>query len=274
MKPELRVLAPTPIELAMMILSVVAVAVVLVLQFAPLDRDERELLLLMDTVICVIFLTRFAIGLVKAQDKWAYVRAHWIDVLSSIPAVDVLRYGRLFQVLRVLRVLRMANQVIQQLLKESTHAVLATILVTLVVVIGGSSIAILLAESNNPASNIHTAEDAIWWSLVTISTVGYGDYYPVSTAGRIISALVIVTGVSIFGGLSGLMAARLTRSGETEELHHRTVQHKLDSLEQQVQLLSAQLGALSDQLKASKSADPAPADETDPSPPPTTGACD
>lgn len=274
MKPELRVLAPTPIELAMMVLSVVAVAVVLALQFAPVNHDERELLLLIDNGVCVIFLTRFTVGLVRAKQKWAFFKTHWIDLISSIPVIDVLRYGRLFQVIRVLRILRMANQVIQQLMKESTNVVLATMLVILVLVIGGSSIAILMAEAANPHSNIHSAEDAIWWSLVTISTVGYGDYYPVTTAGRVISAVLIISGVSLFGGLTGLMAAKLTRRSETEELNHREIRHKLEQLEGDIKALSTQLGVLSADIRAKIPADSAPTDATDPSPPPKTDACD
>ncbi|EKE70249.1 ion transporter [Gallaecimonas xiamenensis] len=274
MKQEIRVLAPTPIELAMMILSILAVAVVLVLQFAPLNLDERKLLLLIDTAICIIFLGRFFIGLARAGQKWPYIRTHWIDLVSSIPAVDILRYGRLFQVVRVLRILRLANQAIRQLLRQSTHAVLATMLVILVVVIGGSSIAILLTEGQNPASNIHTAEDAIWWSLVTISTVGYGDFYPVSTAGRIVSALVIITGVSLFGGVSGLMAAKLTMRDEREEVERRALHNQLQGLEEKLAAMGGQLDTLCAELRASRQAGSAPADGTGPSPTPKTDACD
>ncbi|WKE64753.1 ion transporter [Gallaecimonas kandeliae] len=264
MKTNLRVLAPTPIELAMMVLSLLAVAVVLVLQFAPLADDERQLLIIIDTAICVIFLSRFFIGLLRAREKWPYLRTHWIDLVSSVPMVDILRYGRLFQVIRVLRILRMANQVLRQLLRESANTVLATMLVILVVVVGGSSIAILLAEGSQPGSNIKTAQDALWWALVTISTVGYGDYYPVTTAGRIISAVVIVSGVSLFGGVSGLMASRLLKDREEEELQARSLQHQVLSLEEQIKGLSDQIAELSAELKASRQPGSAPTDGTDP----------
>ncbi|WP_406664133.1 potassium channel family protein [Gallaecimonas sp. GXIMD1310] len=272
MNSQLRVLAPTPIELAMMVLSLLAVLVVLALQFAPLRPDERELLIYLDTSICVIFLSRFVIGLVRATHKWEFVRSHWIDVVASIPMVDVLRYGRLFQVIRVLRILRMANHVIRQLMHQSANAVFAIMLLTLVLVVGGSSIAILLAESGQPGSNIHTAEDAIWWALVTISTVGYGDYYPVTTAGRVITGFVIVAGVSLFGGVSGLIASRLLHSREDEDRRQRSLHNQLASLEQQVVQLQNQLTLLSNQLTAKTATAPDTTDETAPSPSAATDA--
>jgi len=68
------------------------------------------------------------------------------------------------------------------------------------------SISILQFETA-PESNIKTAEDAIWWAFVTITTVGYGDRYPVTTEGRIIAAFLMITGVALFGTFTGFIAA-------------------------------------------------------------------
>ncbi len=67
------------------------------------------------------------------------------------------------------------------------------------------AIFILQAESSAPDAEITTADDALWWVLVTISTVGYGDYYPVTDAGRFVAIFVIVAGVGVFGTLSGYL---------------------------------------------------------------------
>jgi voltage-gated potassium channel len=69
-----------------------------------------------------------------------------------------------------------------------------------------SSILILKVE-DVPDGNIKTASDALWWSFTTISTIGYGEFYPVTTAGRLIAASLIVFGVGVFGTLSGLIAS-------------------------------------------------------------------
>lgn len=65
----------------------------------------------------------------------------------------------------------------------------------------------ILQLENDPNSNIKTAEDALWWSNVTITTVGYGDKFPVTTSGRILGAALMTVGVGIFGTLTALMAS-------------------------------------------------------------------
>lgn len=75
-----------------------------------------------------------------------------------------------------------------------------------------SSIAILQVETKE-ASNIKTAEDALWWSYVTITTVGYGDKFPVTTEGRIIAMLLMTVGVGLFGTFTGYVASWLVESG-------------------------------------------------------------
>jgi voltage-gated potassium channel len=69
-----------------------------------------------------------------------------------------------------------------------------------------SSVSILQFE-DAPTSNIKTAEDAIWWSYVTITTVGYGDKFPVTTEGRIIGVILMTAGVGLFGTLTGFISS-------------------------------------------------------------------
>ncbi|MGO4999659.1 potassium channel family protein [Oceanisphaera sp. W20_SRM_FM3] len=257
MDKNVRILPPSAFDIVMMVLSIISVVLIVLHQFGPFDVDEKELLLTLDTGICVVLLSHFFYGLFSSRNKKQFLAIHWIDFIASIPAIDIFRYGRIFQVLRVLRMLRVANQVIRYLLKNSGSTMLASMLLILLVVLGGSAIAILMTEAGNPGSNIETAEDAIWWALVTISTVGYGDYYPVTTAGRVISALVILTGVSIFAGISGLVASSLLtpRAEESDRQQHAndTQQHQqvkehLYSLQQEVSQLRVEIGALTEML--------------------------
>jgi len=80
-------------------------------------------------------------------------------------------------------------------------AVLAALIVLEV-----SSLLILGAESASPDRNIKTAFDAVWWNIVTMGTVGYGDRFPVTTLGRIIGIVVIITGVALFSGITSFLA--------------------------------------------------------------------
>ncbi|MGX9461231.1 ion transporter [Shewanella sp. A14] len=208
--------APSPFELAMMVLSLVSVVIVLTITFGHLGAETNKVLFYIDTTICVIFLINFFYGLVKARNKTYYLRHHWIDFVASIPAIEALRIARIFQILRVIRLIRMSRSLIIPLLRQRKQSTLASLLVAMVLILATASVLILLVESAEPNANIQTAEQALWWALVTISTVGYGDYYPVSTVGHVIGGLVIISGVSFFGVISGYMASVFVAPDEQE----------------------------------------------------------
>ncbi|MCL1058761.1 potassium channel family protein [Shewanella gelidimarina] len=249
---------PTPFQLAMMLLSLLSVVVVLVLTFGGLDGETRRLLFFIDTSICLIFMAHFFYGLFKAEHKLSYFKHHWIDFIASIPAVEALRMARLFQILRVVRLIRMTRSLIVPMLKQRRQATLASLLVALVTILTFASVLVLIVESGVEGANIETAEDAIWWALVTISTVGYGDYYPITTAGHIIGGFVIVCGVSFFGVISGYMASVFVAPDEAEKLetHSEEIRSELhmslDRMEANQQQLLQEIESLKQAIKDTK----------------------
>ena len=79
-----------------------------------------------------------------------------------------------------------------------------------------ASILILHQESRSPGANITTGGDALWWGIVTITTVGYGDYYPVTTLGRITAVFVMFAGIGIIGALASILASVLVAPTDAE----------------------------------------------------------
>ncbi len=225
---------PSPFELAMMVLSLFSVFIVIMLTFSKIDPETRRVLLFIDTSICLLFMSRFFYELFKAPSKKFYLKHHWIDFVASIPAIEALRIARVFQILRVIRLIRATRTLIIPLLRQSKQTTLAGLLVAMVFILGAASVLILLVETGVEGANIQTAEQAIWWALVTISTVGYGDFYPVSTIGHIIGAIVIISGVSFFGVISGYMASVFVApdSNEREEREETNKQDIKSALEQ------------------------------------------
>jgi voltage-gated potassium channel len=88
---------------------------------------------------------------------------------------------------------------------KATGGLLLVILIAILVLEFGS-LAVLFAERTSPDANITTAGDALWYTVVTMSTVGYGDQYPVTELGRLFGVVIIVVGVGVFGTLTGYLA--------------------------------------------------------------------
>jgi len=90
--------------------------------------------------------------------------------------------------------------------KDRAAGGLFLVLLIAIVVMEFGSVGILWADRTSPDANITSADDALWYSIATMSTVGYGDQYPVTDLGRLIGTLVIVIGVGVFGTLTGFLA--------------------------------------------------------------------
>lgn len=212
----------SPYELFMLALCLYALASLGLETFLPLDTATVEILDVGDNVLCVFFFADFLMNLARTQARWRYLRTWgWIDLLSSIPVSDVLMIGRVARVFRILRAIRAARAVMSFVLsKRPNAAFLAVASVSLLLIFAGAA-AVLRFEAASADGNIHSPADALWWAVVTVTTVGYGDRYPVTDGGRIVGALLMFAGVGLFGTLSGLIAAWLlgpSSAGENEEL--------------------------------------------------------
>jgi len=210
-----------PMGLLSLILSFFALIVISSLLFFPLSGEMRHLFIGLDFLICSIFLLQLVVDLIRASNRVQFMKLHWIDFIASIPMIEPLRYARLFHILRIVLVLRSGRNVLKQLQANRHEATIASILLLLVLMIALGSSFMLFFESGNPKANIHSGADALWWALVTISTVGYGDHFPVTTAGRLIATAMILCGVGIFGMISGLITSFLTTSDHKLSRHDK-----------------------------------------------------
>lgn len=209
----------SPMSLMSLILSFLSLFVISGLLFLNPKPETYMLLIGLDTLICSLFFIQLTADLLRAKNKTQYLKEHWVDYLASIPLIEPLRFGRIFQILRVIKILRSGKHLFQQLNDNRRETTIASILLLLLLLITLGSSAIFFAENGQPNANINSASDAIWWSIVTISTVGYGDLYPTSTLGRIIASVILICGVSIFGMISGLITSFITSPNKRSPAH-------------------------------------------------------
>jgi voltage-gated potassium channel len=198
--------------LAFSIYILIALAVDLLL---PISEEVSRLISGIDFFICMILLGDFIRNFRHAPNKMKFMRWGWLDLVSSIPLIEPLRLGRLARVIRLIRVLRIVRigltmrYLVQR--RQVETSVVGIIAAFLMIVFTGS-ISILMVETSED-STITTAEAAVWWSIVTITTVGYGDYFPVTTPGRIVASIVMICGIGIFSVIAGTLASMLTQLG-------------------------------------------------------------
>ena len=203
-------------NILILILSVYVLISLLVSVIFELSEELNILLGYIDNFICIVFLVDFWIRFKKADNKLEFMKWGWIDLIASIPFLDFARAGRVIRLIRLVRVFRALKStklIYEHITQNKKQSVLTSVALISIMMIIFSSIAILQFEKDIN-SNIKTAEDAIWWSYVTITTVGYGDKYPITTEGRIIGAILMTTGVGIFGTFTALVSSWFIQKNE------------------------------------------------------------
>jgi len=198
-----------PYQAFMLVLCVYAIGELVLRSFVPLRDETVKILTYADSAVCLFFLIDFIVSLVRAENRWRYLYTWgWVDLLSSVPAVPILRWGRVLRIARLLRAMRTLKamrvlvNVILSRRAESTF--LAVCLLSMLVLTMGS-VTILRVE-NVPGSNIKSPVDACWWALATMTTVGYGDHYPVTNSGKLIGGALMIMGVGLVGTFAGFVA--------------------------------------------------------------------
>jgi voltage-gated potassium channel len=228
-------------QVLILILSVYVLGALFAQTVFVLPAQVNLLIERIDFAICLVFIADFFIRLYKAPSKMSFLKWGWIDLVSSIPMFDFLRWGRLVRIVRILRILR-AFRATKVLLSyyfnnraRGTFAAVAMISLVMVIF---SSIAILNLE-NTPESNIKTPSDALWWAFATITTVGYGDRFPVTHEGRLVAALLMTAGVGLFGTFTAYVASLFMEAEhKKEESEIQTLIHEVRQLKRQIEALN------------------------------------
>lgn len=195
--------------LTMLVTSALALLVLGSQVALNLSSDSRQILDYADDALCAVFFIDFCVTLWRSPNRIRYFFTWgWVDLLSSIPSIDAFRLGRVSRVFRIFRVLRAirAAKILAEviLLNRAKNVVLAITLIAGLLMVF-ASIGILHVETV-PEANIKTPEDALWWAAETITTVGYGDKFPVTSEGRMLGVLLMVSGVSLIGAYTGFVA--------------------------------------------------------------------
>lgn len=213
------------------VLTIISLVVMVVMLLPGLSDETVKVLSFYDNLICVIFLIDFFNNLRTAPKKSDYFIKDrgWLDLLGSIPSLGLitnagkyaglLRLARLSRLARITRLMRGGGK--EALIKDvlanrSRYTGFITILLT-IIILTTCSVLVLQFESKSPDANIKSGWDSLWYAVVTITTVGYGDRYPVTALGRISGMFIMFAGVGIIGVLASILSSLLVGSPATSE---------------------------------------------------------
>jgi voltage-gated potassium channel len=174
-----------------------------------MDPGLRSFFTAVSWTVYAAFALDVVIRLTLAEERGRYALAHWYDLaLVTLPVLRPLRLLRLVAVVRILD--RSAG---------NSFAERAVVYMAGAAAMGAGlgSLAVLDAEQDSPHSNITHYGDALWWAAETVTTVGYGDFYPVTPEGRMVAVVLMVIGIGLVGTVTAAVAAWFVRRTATEK---------------------------------------------------------
>lgn len=235
-------------ELIMAALALAVAAILFIEYTRTLTKEQEKLLTNIDLSILAIFAVDYFYRLVKSEKKWIFFKSNIFDLIAIIPFDKTFRIARLARLVKLSRFSRLSRIVrLSKLVRlllflrklgptvkgiATTNGLIYVILVTSIIIVCGA-FGIMTFEAS-----IDSFGDALWWSLVTTTTVGYGDISPASTGGRILAAFLMLLGIGFLGMVTGSIATyfvdKLSRSKKGNTVYNEQLDYlkkKLDELE-------------------------------------------
>lgn len=210
-----------------------------------ISGDTKQILLWADNSLCIVFSIDFIAKMVSRKGERAryfFKDWGWADLVSSIPTFVVeslvgneISAHRLVRVLRVIRIIRGIKEF------RTLHLIFAEkkisgiffglcVLTFALVFVGAMSV--LWFEKGGEDSHIKTAADAVWWAVVTITTVGYGDFFPSTFGGRMVAGILMLVGIGLFGSLTAWIAT--TFVPKSEDTDEKQISTRMDNMESDI----------------------------------------
>jgi len=199
----------------LVLIAALAVVPVVLIEARSPSLLWLEITYIANWLIWAVFVLEYAVLVTLVDDKWAYTRSAWLDILiiivsfpllpAMLAATRLARLARLTRVLRILRLVRVgaaisrAGQALRRMLGKRKLGYLITVTVILATAFG---VLLVLVEPG-----VETVEEGVWWAIVTLTTVGYGDLYPATTEGRIVGALLMMLSIVFVATMTAVMAA-------------------------------------------------------------------
>ena len=213
-------------ELPLLVLALIMIPLLVAPVAFDLSARVERVVLALDWIIWGAFAAELAIRTFLAPRRLRYLRRHWFDVLIVVlpflRPLRIARSARALQALRVVRVLvylvRASHTTVAIMGRRGVQGVLLFALGALI----ASAVVITFAERGSGGS-IDGLGTAVWWAFTTVTTVGYGDTYPVTLIGRGVATFLMLIGIGLFGVLTANVAAYFVETAQ-DQSHDRATE--------------------------------------------------
>ncbi|WP_128894722.1 potassium channel family protein [Longirhabdus pacifica] len=185
-------------EIFMFTLAVISVSLLW------LDKND-PLNITIEWVVWAVFFVDVVIRFSAASNKWEYVKSNPLDIIAALPLDAIFRFARVVRIIRILRLIAMASRLINMKSFKTFFGILhqngLSKVITAAVILMFLSAAVV-----QQVEDYESYGDALWWSIVTATTVGYGDISPETLVGRMVAVILMVFGIGLIGMVTGSIA--------------------------------------------------------------------
>ena len=200
-------------QLFLLGLSIYVLTILVVESFFVTDPEVKLVLQYIDFIICLVFLLDFFVNLFTAESKLGYLKWGWIDLISAIPLVDELRWGRISRIIRILRFLRTIKSVklLLEAIQRSKFQSFTLIVIFITFITFSLCSSLILEYEREYDSVVNTASAALWWSFLNVLNAKVAITDVKSSGGMVITIILNKVGLLLFAYFNAMVIAWMLR---------------------------------------------------------------
>jgi voltage-gated potassium channel len=196
------------VDIPLIVITILWLPVLIFPLITPVHGAVAETFAVIDYLVWALFVLEYAVKLYLSPSRSHYFKTHLLDLLIvAVPFFRPARMARLARLARLGRVGVVLSRGIGRAKGVMSHRGLHFVLLTVALVIFACAGLATVAERSAPDSNIHNFGNALRWSVVTVTTVGYGDHYPVTAFGQGVAVILMLVGIGLIGILTATVAS-------------------------------------------------------------------
>lgn len=257
------------VEVTMVYMVIVSLVIVVLDYTGQVREDLKGTLYAVDAVIVTLLLLDLIVRASLSGNPLRYIASNIYEIPALIPLyvftllegvpslAGLVRALRFLRLLRLILLLTRGSTMLAVIARTARRLQFSTIVGILALTVLTSAFTVYLVESSNGSSTIKTFWDALWWALATVTTVGYGDVIPETSAGRVVGAITMLVGIGVYSAFIGLIAATLTQALAEERRGVEDLKSMLEKLEElereELEKLLEEIRARWEQAKARRS---------------------